>query len=655
MSNSSNTGSNSGPKNPFLKVLMIIAALTVMPVYELAKALSKKAYKGFIPGIFIGFLGFAAGVAGGVGAAEVVGWHYNLSVLLWMPAGLIGFLLSTFIIWPALYLGLVKPAWDLGEWVLERAKDFSKGVLAPVLDGIVNVLKILPGAGLFWNTVQSEEKKTAKAHRLIASLFYIAGFGLSVYTGYSVYSLLTPLVPAWFTGLPQVAAGFVGVIAWALSFGVLNRFNEYGKQSYQAVAASAAAVYFLAPLTATAVAGWGFGAVGLWGAYAVEFLLGVAYVFSGFYALVLGGFLKRVFAAIRTLLDKTYDEEDKDYRKFFHQVINIVAAAGVGYLGYLLVAALSAPFALAVAAFAVAALISYAIGFEVIDHSGGNAMLSGLLSATAAGFAIYGTLASGWGTIIGSAIAAAVGVFVLVFPLFYQLIRVLTGSFAVGAGKLLATPQKGAEDALRKVSDKVGDLCKLAYSDSNKEYRELFLHLVNIAIVVFALINASPLVTGFLGLSGILYFVVAAIGGYLVYLLLGKALLGFDTDAVGVVAGIAAGIYVGNLAWAVNPSWFVAVPVGLITFGVAASLVFPAAYVVVKAIANPLLTGWLGPIVTGLYKFVWSTFEGLWNGFVAIYKVVFRFIAPWFGWFFRAIAAIWNSIREAWESFRGKR
>ncbi len=652
MSNS-NSGSNSGPKNPFLKFLMIIAALTVMPVYELGKALSKEAYKGW-KGIFVGLLGFGAGIAGGIGAAELVGWHYNLSVLLWMPAGLVGFLLTTFIVWPAFYLYLAKPAWNFGEWVLDRAKDFSKGVLAPVADGFVNVLKYLPGAGLFWNTVKSEEKKTAKAHRLVTSLFYIAGFGLSLYTGYLVYSLLLPLVPAWFTGLPQAAAGFVAIVSWAISFGILNRFNEYGKQSYQAVAASIVGVYFLAPLTASLVAGWGLGTAGLWGVYAVEFLLGVAYVFSGFYALLLGGFLKAVLQGIKKLLDSTYDEEDKDYRKFFHQVVNILVAGGVGYLGYLLVAALSLPFALGVVAFAIAAFISYAIGFEVIDHSGGNAMLSGLASATAGGFAVYGTLASGWGTIIGCAIAAAVGVFVLVFPLFYQLIRVLTSGFATGAGKALTSPQEACEKGLRKVSDKIGDLCKLAYEDKSK-YRDLFLHLTNIAIVVFALFNATPFVSGFLGMTGILYFVVAAIGAYLVYLLLGKALIGFDTDAVGLIAGVAAGVYVGNVAWGVNPSWLVAVPSGIIAFIAASALVFPVLYVIVKAIANPLLTGWLEPLVTGLYKFVWSTFEGLWNGFVAVYKVVFNFIAPWFGWFFRGIAAIWNSIREAWESFRGKR
>ncbi len=652
MSNS-NTGSNSGPKNPFLKFLMIIAALTVMPVYELGKALSKEAYKGW-KGIFTGLLGFGAGIAGGIGAAELVGWHYNLSVLLWLPAGLVGFLLTTFIVFPAFYLYLAKPAWNFGEWVLDRAKDFSKGVLAPVLDGFVNVLKYLPGAGLFWNSVQSEEKKSAKAHRLVASLFYIAGFGLSVYTGYTVYSLLQPLVPAWFTGLPEAAAGFVGLVAWGISFGILNRFNEYGKQSYQAVAASLVGVYFLAPLTASLVAGWEFGTAGLWAAYAVEFLLGVAYVFSGFYALLLGGFLKAVLTGIKTLLDKTYDEEDKDYRKFFHQVVNILVAGAVGYLGYLLVTALALPVALGVAAFALAAFIAYAITFEIVDHSGGNAMLSGLVSATAGGFAVYGTLDAGWGTIIGSAIGAAVGVFVLVFPLFYQLIRVLTAGFATGAGKALTSPQEGAEKALRKVSDKIGDLCKLAYDDRSN-YRELFLHLVNIAIVTFALFNASPLVTGWLGLNGVLYFVVAGLGAYLVYLILGKALIGFDTDAVGLIAGLAAGVYVGNVAWGVNPSWLVAVPSGIVTFVVASTIVFPVLYVIVKAIANPLLTGWLHPIVTGLYKFVWSTFEGFWKLFVRVYESVFNFIAPWFGWFFRGIAAIWTSIREAWESFRGKR
>ncbi|HEY9870440.1 MAG TPA: hypothetical protein V6D08_14845 [Candidatus Obscuribacterales bacterium] len=651
-------------KNPLARLLMAVVAVLVMVPYEFAEYLCGKAYKGWT-GALRAVLGFGLGIAGGIGAAHYVGWTLDRPIFLWLLAGFAGFVAVTFYAWPITYLILIKPAWTLAEKIWDGIRDLARNHFKNLTQRFINLLtSVFPLAGKAWSVINGRTSESW-LDTLLVGLSYVTTVLGSGYLGWSIFrSLSAFLAASW--GFPTLAAaaaaGFVGFLGFAFVVGVLAQLLKYGKIQFVAIGTGASVVYGAAAATSALItATFGPSAAANWAAYVIEFLLYTAYVFPVANVLLTDG-LKWFVETVKPLVEKVYDGEEKTYRQFFHSLVNLAVAALVFILTLQLGPMLALPVWGGYLLAGAAALLSYILVFKAIDMDGGNIIL-GILATGAVAWRVF---VAYWGAAwifgvygaIGAAVVAAAFTFLLGFPLLYIAFRSLTNRLlASWLSKHLVAVHSFVYEQFKKVMGEVGHCYEYGYrdkTDRQKNYREMFLHLVNIATTCGAYFGAVAGAEA-LGFATIATVISVAAAVVLSYLLAGKLILKAGTELVGVVVSLAASFYVGAMVHAAGVATWLAVGVGIVALPVTFFIAFPIAYILVRLVGQPLLAGWLSGLLAGIYNWCWARFVDLWEQFLAVYRAIRDFVRPYWQALVRTWSAIWRSIKDTWDSIRGRK
>lgn len=651
------------PKNPILRFLALLflvpATLLVMPLYELGKSLSKEAYRGWVRGIFNGLFGFALGLGAAVLTSGHIGWTMGWSIFAWFPAGIVAFLLTFNIIWPAAFLYVVDPVYRGLEKFFKFTNRCAKDLGKPLCDTTIELLSALPGSGKLWAYVEDKDKGSQWVKSVMVFLTGAGVLGLGVWGAIAVHALLLPLVPAVGSAVtPAVASWMAGGVIGLVLAVLLFQLLEHGDLHFAAVALTASGVYTALPLSTAAVSALGLPVWATYIACVLEFGLGLAYVYPAVHGLLKSGLIKTLLEGVRWMLENTYDEKDSEYRTFYGNLAALVAAAALGMVALFGVSVFAVLPGYAVYTAAILVFLAAWVALGELFDSDAGAVATGLAGAAAAGYGIYSTFHGAWqGVVFWPALAGGVVLtFTLGVPVLYSLLRLITRSWlSTPAGKGLDWLHEQTEKAARSVSDWWDKhVIRRSYDDTTA-YRELFAHGTNLTLVGLAIWQAWPRLAAWAAAPGIKTIALLAgfaFLGFITYLLLAKVLKGIGASALGFAAGIAAALYAGYNLYLLNEAyWWVAALIGLTAGSVVTWVLFPVAYIIVKLPADLLLTPWLRPVLVGIYNFFWSGFEGIWNVFVSVYMVVHRTVfAPVIAW----VGGMLKTAREIWDSILGR-
>src|SRR4051812_19395728 len=96
------SGDKSSPKNinPFLKVIFLVVAAFVMPLWESAKYLCRKAYQ---DSPVSGAIGVLSALGAGIGIGYFTSNSLDWSTMWWLGSGVLGAIVTFVYAWPAFY------------------------------------------------------------------------------------------------------------------------------------------------------------------------------------------------------------------------------------------------------------------------------------------------------------------------------------------------------------------------------------------------------------------------------------------------------------------------------------------------------------------------------------------------------------------------
>ena len=625
--------------NPFLKALMVVFAVPTMIVYESAKSLSKKTY-GAYHNFFPTALGIVLALLAGIGSGYYLGWVVDTSVFKWLPGGVLASALTFFYVWPLLFLGIFKQAFKLSEGLWDT----------------VNKTEGYRSSSWF-----SSGRSTSWFTKLIMFLGYTSIVLGSAYLGWTtLLGVHDKLEWGWFgyvAGL--IAGGIAGLIAGAISWTILAK----GRLATLAVVSGVGVTHLLSTYTQSLVGTWSeaFGlarfAGGLnWAAYVFEFAICVAYIFPLVHIIMTHGF-GWVADALEGLLEKVYGSEEKrsDYRQFFAQVVNFAGAYQLTKVSLAVSAYFALPGYIPLAVAGVVALLSYLLLGKLLREVG-NGFVGGIASAHSVVWAFLAYKSAGlWfgtvGAIASAAVAGALTYFLL-FPVGYMIVRLLAKPLLAS---WLTKPLVGLHDAFFNGFKRIGTELGHAFSntyDDETPYKAVFLQLVNLGTLVGVFFGMHAL-SGALGFATWLTIGTIAFSLVLSYLLVGKLLSKAGNELVGILGGLAVGVFVGVLTFA-GHAWWVATLVGLVAAALTFSLAFPIAYVVLRAILNVIqVQTWLRPVLVGAHDWSWEKFTGLWSEFMEVYRSVRDSFRPTWTSFKTSWNDTWESVRQLWDSKTG--
>jgi hypothetical protein len=632
------------------KWLLLPVAGIVVPTYRLGKYLSGKAYHGLFPGIFNAMLGLASSIGAAMATATYVGWANGLSVLLWFPACCIAFVVTLFIIEPAVYLGILKPVCDGLEKLWDATRDFLKKYAKDLFGGIVNAAKLLPGSSSLWAWVENKEKGAQWVDGFMGFVTVVGSIGLTGTVAYSVFHFVAPFAAilgvSWLvTGATWFAAGVVAIAV----IGVLYQLIDKGELPFVATALSGAGVYALQPV----IASFGFGLVGTVAISAVGFVLALAYVYPAVHGLLKTGLIKAILDGVKTLVRNTYDDKDADYRKFFAHVVTPVVALTAGGVAFWALSFYGLPIALVLAVAGVTAFTTYAGVGEAFDDFPTTIATGGMLSLAVGAGSWYFFAEGANGYILWPSLVATVAVtFAVILPLIYQAIRFVTHPIAKPVGTFLGDLNKKAYTAVRDLTkwwDK--SVIEKTYEDRS-DYKGAFLHTFNAVVLGLGVWQALPLTAGFLGLPSWAIIAGLAVSAYLVYMVLGRILLSVGVGAVGIAVGVASFAGITWSLYQADPSkWYLAAIVAASFASAIAYVVTPVVLLAVKALLGWAING-IGFVLGKVYDFLWARFEVVADAFVSVCKFVNNWL---FMPFIRLIGGLINAIVDVWNSMFGRK
>ncbi|MCB9466857.1 MAG: hypothetical protein H6677_01190 [Candidatus Obscuribacterales bacterium] len=606
--------------NPFLKAIMLVFVFIAMAFHEPAKYLRKRVYDSSAGG-FLAFLGVIASLGAGIGAGYYLGWMVEAPVVKWLGGGVIASVLTWFYVWPTIYLLVFRKAFELSE----------------------ELWKLVP------SPKSGKSSRTGWFSELLVGLGYVAAVGGAVVLGWNTMHNVHDYLDWGFFGYaPGLIVGAIaGLIVGAFAVSAVSFLGLF----VVALASGAALIYLGAPWTESVVTGFGLTAPYVKGAYAVEGVLWMAYIFPLAH-LVIGNcfrFVVDIFDHLEKLLNSVYEEQKGGYREFAMQVSAIGAATGIAYHSLAVWALVGASYSITIVLACLLGFAAYLILGSILNRTGAVAL--GIASAGGSGYLAF-TL---WGQhqlwlgVVGqgaAAVVSAVAVFFLVFPIAYALVRLV-------AKPLLASWLRDPLVKLHEVlSEEIGHAFSRTYLDQT-EYRDLFLHATNIVAGV-GLAYAAYLLSAALGFGVAMTAGTVILTVGLSYMLVGKLLLKAGNYLVGVLTGLAVGVFAGTIVYAgQSAGLYAAIPAGLVVAAAVFGIGFPLVYVVVRAAANFLAaTRWLKPVLVTVYEFFWNLFAALWREFLETYKRVYDSIKPYFGNFRQTWVDTWESVRQSFSKWR---
>ena len=645
MNNSSESGFMKALKfclYPFVALFMLF--------WEPSKFLSKKAYGGKWQSIIVScIVGFGLSCLAAVSAADF-GLSHHISFIWWGLGSIVGFWLTGGIVWPLAYLGVFKPLWNLGEKFLDLTRKISKNAAKPMFEGLVKVACIFPGASALWKSVldtppaEGVKRRKRWAFGALAGVVAIATLALSALVAYVSYNYLIALVPTVLFDyhVNQALAGLLALTAATLVLVPLYQLLDEAEEGYVVSVLTGAATWAIVTKTALLA---GFTGVGLYAAAAGIALAAFVYVIPGIIALASGGLAEAILRGWKNLLEAVYDdEENKDFRKFYHNLMNIVVALLSGAVAYYVAGLIHLPPVLVWIAVGVSVLYSYVEALrEVVNKSAGNPLI-GITLSIATGVGAWFALPALAGIAGGWLVAACVGITfatgLIAYPFFYLIVRMLTSWAAVSVGELLDSVRNSAVAAFLKLRKAVRDIQRSAFDDTTP-YSGMFGHVLNISVIGVAIWQALPLAMGYLSFGFWLNSALAVFVGINLFMLLGKLFYKWGAEALAVGGGFVALLSSAHWAYGASGGNVIAtVSVALTAASIVGGFVAPAVYLVISPVANLVITGWLAPLLKGAFDFMWNVYEGFWRQFASVYRLALSIVKPIAMFFYRIIAPI---------------
>ncbi|MBU6451019.1 MAG: hypothetical protein KGS72_04520 [Cyanobacteria bacterium REEB67] len=664
---------NAKSKNPFsllFNVFLYVCAGLFMPFWEAGKYLTKKTYQGsFVRGLLVSLTGLPVTAYGAYFVADVVGWTYNFSWPVWILAGALSAAIVGGIVWPALYLVVFKPIWDLVDKIFKLNRKVAENVVQPLSSALVGAVRHLPGADALWSVAEGKTKSGRKwGLKALTGVLGLGALAAGLAAFYLVFSVVSPLVPVFgvlplLSGvfLSQIVAGALALTALVLSSGFLLQYIEYGQdkkeeESFTAVVYSAAITYGVSKLAF-------FGALSLFAQAPVAlgvFVASLAYVLPSAIAILQGGLMEAFLKGWKKLLDAAYDsEEDKDYALFFAQVANICVALCEGLIAYFVAAAIHLPAVAMYAVAAVVALFSYASNPKDLTGTRRVTPLFGVGTAVGSGVLAYyfAPAAVTSSDFLHYAFGVGIAFFVgLVFyPFAYLALRFVTRPVAPSVGPALLAASAAADKAYKVVGDRLRKLQRDAFDDSSA-YSGMFGHLFLLAMIGAAVFQGAPALywttIGTVGMAFWLKALVTAVAATNVYVLLAKLSSRYGAETFSLVSAAAAFLAVGQWALGIAAgNYWAAGVIGVCAAAVVGGLVAPVVYLVPRGLANVILTPWLAPLLKSVFDAIWTLYAGFWKRFASMLSFLRFLFAP----FVAICVTVWAGMRAAYGRILGRK
>lgn len=647
-----------GVGQTLLNFLLFIPTVLYMAVRESGKWICRRAYSGgFVRAIFVGLVGFGVACVTSISAADYLSGQLGWSPSAWFVSSAVVFILTMTHLWPAIYVGLVRHVWNLGEWILKKVKLFAKEVFKPLTAIVVSAMRQAPGSNYLWELVEGKNGKKWGI-RLLQVLLFLGAALLSALAGYVTFQALAGLVPVPMLAalhLEEIVAGVVAFTAFYFSISSLVYLLDEGDAPATAMVYSGLAAYGLTHTSLLA----GASLPVVLGACAFTFLAGVTYILPAFIAVLQGGLVERLLKAWGELLDSVYAREDNlEFRRFYHHVMNIVISAAVGCVLYANVGLVNLPPLAGLVLSVLVGLYCYAEGSrDMLNRSGGNAMI-GILTSLAAGYAAYSLLPAAYGlsgawlftAVVGGVLATGL----LVYPFAYLLVRALTSWAAPACGGALETVHKNVSVGFKKLGEQISKLQRAAFDDKTG-FSSLFGHLGTVALVVLAVRSLLPLAAPYMPASFWLSTAITAVVGLNLVILMNRLLSRYSAESFSFAAGITTLFLVGRLVLDASASWVAAVVVGLTAAYIIGGIVAPAVYLILRAPVNLVFTSWLAPVVDKIFDAVWNTYVATWKfvgeRFAFLTKIAMIFLGP----VIKAVQTAWATMRGIYDRLTGGR
>jgi len=589
-------------KSLFTGVIYIFAFLAAI-VVKPAQALTKEAYEKNGLGGFAFLAGIILSVIGSI-ATGYFGWQHGIALQWWLGSAVLAPLAVFYYLWPIAYLAV-------GKWAFKFASFLWRNV--PALDGNDK------GRGK-WVT------------------YFLSGLALLAIVGGCLWGAGTIATHVhaflgwggfgWLIGI--IVGGVVAFFGGMLACGALR---SEGGMPLLAIVSGAALTYLGGFDLSSHVPSFGYANIVRHLGQGLEVFVWSAYVFPLLH-IVTGRLFGWVGKYFYKLLDKTYDDSDKNYLGFLGQVLTLIGVGEIAYFSFGYGLAFGLGLWVAVPATAAVALLAYLILGGLL-RSFSNVVvgvLSSLGLAYGAYFFSYGSLDLGLYQSVAISILTGAFNALLIYPLIYQGVKLLANPlFASWLGKPLV-------EMYKTISSQVFSSLGETYSD-NTAYGPLFVQVVNIAVAYAVYLLGSELVS-LIHLSTWLSLVLPALLTAASYLFVGRLLVAYKTVLISAVSSIAVGAFVGVQIFAhFDHNLWYAVPSFLAAGLAFAWAVFPVSYVVVRAALEAVKSSsWLRPILEGVYNFFFGFVQKFWVKFVVVYRKISLSFAP-----------IWANVSKTWD------
>ncbi len=642
----------------FLWVLLTPVVALYLVIRESADYLSERAYEEGACS-FNALVGLAMSAIAAFATSSFAQAN-QVSLLWWGPGAVASFYLTACIFWPLLYLGLFKPLGQLGDKMLALTGKLAKNIAAPIFSGLASLASKLPGAEQLWRNILDKppgdgSQRNRWVVEVLSAVLAIATFAFGVFVAYSSYTYLITAVTTvlWHPLVNQALAGLLALTAAIYVLGPLYQLQIEGKEGYLVAALSGSATWLTVSKTGLLA---GLSGLSFWAATALLLVIAFAYIVPGAISLASGNLIKSILRFWGELLGQVYgDEPNKDFRKFYHHLLNIVIAVLSSGLAYYVALLINLPTALVGVVVVCALLYSYVESLrEDLENYEGNALI-GILLSLVAGFVSFIALPHltlvGAGLADGALAALCVGItFVyglLLHPFVYLLTRKLTAWASAPLGTKLAATHTSAALAYDRLRDAVRRMQYRASSD-NSAYAGLFGHGLSLAVVGLAAWTALPLAVSYLSFGFWISLALVAFVAFNLLAICGRFFFYFGLGAFAYGGGLLTLLLSGHWVYTASGGSILATLLVAPVLGYLFKSVFaPGFYLAIRSLTNRLFTGWLAPLMSKLFALIWKIFDAFWRQFFRVLVRVEKVFAKIYAAIYKVVAPILRSLYQA--------
>lgn len=612
-----------------LSVLLKIVFFVPIAAYQLLKGsgewLQKKIRRanGWERSLTVALVGLPISLVTGWQLADTLAFRWGLGSMSWFALFASSSVLVWSHVWSSIYYFALRYIWDFISFLLRQWGRFCREVLNPALREATNYFRRAPGAERLWSAVEQNGTRSPGV-RVLEALLAIAAVTVFLFAGYIAYDAVMVATSLYLSShtiqLVLAIAAFV-TVSGTLSFMAAELFDSRTANIvvYWSIVTGAALAWATNSIFSVPVAY--LVALGLAG-----FLFGVTYGIPGLVAILQSGKLIELVRQWYGLIESVYHEEaDKDFAKAYVHGVNALLTPVFGYVAYSVIVYGGMPVWSAVLLSIFTMIYVYSEGPKKVsrythvvgeDHLTSqevydNARVSGSVIFLIA-YATF-SLVSTSSTImaVGAGLAALAVSFALVYPMFYLVLKATFSSVSKPYGENLETLHSRLSGRVHQLFVSMREKQKAAWDDRG-DFSAFFGQILNLALVIGTLFNASDLASALIGnsiVSTVIMWFLALNG----YVLLGRIFTSYAGITFSAVLSLTSASSVGYLAWSTSGSVFTTVLAALLVCVVIGYALAPMLYLGVRKVISPVVSPQLSRFVVGVFETVWRLYTEVWT------------------------------------------